>query len=71
MMKLLNLSKVYGLFLFTLLFSFSALARTTKQAIVYTKLSDQYIVDILKTEYDNVEIIEEGTIRISTGRLSI
>lgn len=67
MMKRLNLSKVCGLFLFTLLFSFSALASTTKQATVYTQFSDQDIVDILKTQYNNVKILEKEIILITAG----
>lgn len=55
MMKLLNLGKVCGLFLFALVFSFPVLAET-KQATVYIQFSDQDIVDILKTKYDNIKI---------------
>lgn len=65
-MKLLNLSKVCGLFLFALFFSFPVLAET-KQATVYTKFSDQDIVDILKIQYDNVKIVEKEIILITAG----
>lgn len=66
MMKLLNLGKVCGLFLFALFFSFPVLAET-KQATVYTKFSDQDIVDILKTQYDNIKIRKKGEIQIIEG----
>lgn len=69
MMRLLNLGKVYGLFLFALFFSFSTLAATTKQATVYTQFSDQDIVNILKTQYDNVKIAEKGIILITADEI--
>lgn len=51
---------------FYLLCSFPVLAET-KQATVYTKFSDQDIVDILKTQYDNIKIRKKGEIQIIEG----
>lgn len=62
-MKLFNQVKILFIWLLGVVFSSSVLAET-KQARVYTKFSDQEMVNILKAKYPETSIIEQGKIRV-------
>ncbi len=59
------LSMFFAMLITTTLVSTTAYAET-KMVEVYTKFSDQQLIDIVKKKYPTVELIEKGKIRITS-----
>ncbi|MDG6274691.1 YbjN domain-containing protein [Glaesserella parasuis] len=59
------LSMFFAMLITTTLVSTTAYAET-KMVEVYTKFSDQQLIDIVKKKYPKVELIEKGRIRITS-----
>lgn len=59
------LSMFFAMLITTTLVSTTAYAET-KMVEVYTKFSDQQLIDIVKKKYSTVKLIEKGKIRITS-----